>query len=162
MTQRQSILIIVLALVAGTFKTLYLDAADPPVRAIAPPPSSPIEETEVMMRAKLASSQRVLEGILAEDFTLIARGAKEMKKISEAAEWPRSRDKVYEHFAAEFRRQCNKLERLAQDTNREGVAFTYLQMTTTCIDCHNHVRDTLRIAEQPNSGVRLIPAQLPD
>lgn len=162
MRQQQSILAIILALVAGTFGTLLLDAADPPTRVPAAPPSNPIEETEVLMRAKLASSQRVLEGILAEDFTLIARGAKEMKKISEAAEWPRSRDTVYEHHAAEFRRQCNKLERLAQNTNREGVAFTYLQMTTTCIDCHNYIRDTLRIAEQPNAGVRLIPAQIPE
>lgn len=160
MTQQRSIIVIMLALAAGTFGTLLLDAADPP--RPTSPPAGPIEETEVLMRAKLASSQRVLEGILAEDFTLIARGAKEMKVISEAAEWPRSRDTVYEHFAAEFRRQCNKLERLAQSTNREGVSFTYLQMTTTCIDCHNHVRDTLRIAEQPNRGVQLIPAQIPE
>ncbi len=85
-----------------------------------------------------------------------------MKKISEAAEWPRSRDAVYEHFAAEFRRQCIKLESLANKTNHEGATFTYLQMTTTCINCHDHVRDALRIAELPNGGVQLIPAQLPN
>ena len=82
---------------------------------------APLSENTVLMRAKLSSSQKVLEGILAEDFTLIAHGAREMKKISEAAEWPRSRDPVYEHFAAEFRRQCIKLESLANKTNREGV-----------------------------------------
>lgn len=144
-----------LLIVAGVAGELLLTAADPPK-------SPPIPENTVLMRAKLSSSQKVLEGLLAEDFTLIARGAREMRKISEAAEWPRSRDAVYEHFAAEFRRQCVKLESLANKTNREGATFTYLHMTTTCINCHDHVRDALRIAEHPNGGVQLIPAHLPN
>lgn len=144
-----------LLIIAGVFGELLLTAADPPKN-----PSIP--ENEVLMRAKLSSSQKVLEGLLAEDFTLIAHGAREMRKISEAAEWPRSRDAVYEHFAAEFRRQCIKLESMANKTNHEGATFTYLHMTTTCINCHDHVRDALRIAEHPNGGVQLIPAHLPN
>ncbi len=140
-------------LLTGLLGTVLLLADDPPAGVI--------RENEVLMRAKLSSSQKVLEGLLAEDFTLIAHGAKEMKKISEAAEWPRARDPIYEHHSAEFRRLCLKLESLAHKTNHEGVSFTYLQMTMTCINCHNYVRDALRIAEQPNGGVQLIPAQLP-
>ena len=143
-----------LLVIGGAFGALLLAAADPVKNPLIP-------ENEVLMRAKLSSSQKVLEGLLAEDFTLVANGAREMKKISEAAEWPQSGDAVYDHFAAEFRRQCTKLENLANKANREGASFTYLQMTTTCIDCHDHVRDELRIAEHPNGGVRLIPAQLP-
>ena len=151
---RRPLLTIFLALVAGAVGTMLLDAADPPRKDIP--------ETTVLMRAKLSSSQKVLEGLLAEDYTLIANGAREMKRISEAAEWPRVRDAVYEHHAAEFRRQCNKLESLAKSTNHEGAQFTYLAMTTTCINCHNYVRDSLRIAEKPNGGVQLIPAQIPE
>lgn len=150
---RRSVLWLSMPIVAGLCGVLVLTAADPR--------SAPIPENQVLMRAKLSSSQKVLEGLLAEDFTLIAHGAREMRKISEAAEWPRSRDAVYEHFAAEFRRQCIKLESLANKTNREGATFTYLHMTTTCINCHDHVRDALRIAELPNGGVQLIPAQVP-
>ena len=152
--RQRPLLAIFFALLAGTFGTMFLQAADPPV--------DPISETKVLMCAKLTSSQKVLEGLLAEDFTLIAQGAREMKRISEAAEWPRVRDAVYEHHAAEFRRQCIKLESLAEKTNHEGASFTYLQMTTTCIACHNHVRDALRIAEKPNGGVQLIPALVPE
>jgi hypothetical protein len=114
------------------------------------------------MRAKLASSQKVLEGLLAEDFTLIAQGAKEMARISEAAEWPRARDEVYDHYATELRRQCDKLKELAGKTNHEGASFTYLQITTTCINCHDYVRDSLRVSDQPHDGVQLIPAHLPN
>ena len=109
-----------------------LRAADPPT-----PKQPAIAETEVLMRAKLSSSQKVLEGLLADDFQLIGQGAKEMIRISEAAEWPRARDEVYEHYSTELRRQCNKLEDLARKSNHEGAAFTYLHITTTCINCHD-------------------------
>lgn len=131
------------------FGALWLTAADPTPEKIA--------ETAVLMRAKLTSSQKVLEGLVAENFALIGEGAKEMKKISEAAEWPRHRDEVYEHYATEFRRQCNKLASLAEKQNHEGASFTYLHMTTTCIDCHNYVREGLRIAAEPGGRVQLIP-----
>jgi hypothetical protein len=154
MMKLRPFLIVLLSLLAGAATTAMLAAADPPPESIS--------ETHVLMRAKLTSSQKVLEGLLAEDFTLIEHGAREMKRISEAAEWPRVRDPIYEHHAAEFRRLCIKLESLAQQTNHEAASFTYLQMTTTCITCHNYVRDSLRIARQPNGGVQLIPSQLPE
>jgi hypothetical protein len=128
----------------------------------ADPPTEPIQETEVLMRAKLSSSQNVLEGLLSEDFQLIGHAARQMKKISEAAEWPRARDAVYEHFATEFRRQCSKLEHLAAQRNHEAASFTYLQMTTTCIDCHNYIREGWRMADTPDGGVQLIPIEVPN
>ncbi|PAY17852.1 hypothetical protein CKO51_19360 [Rhodopirellula sp. SM50] len=130
----------------------------------ADPVVQPIERSEgVLMRSKLKRSQHVLEGLLRKDFPAIARGAKEMKLISEAAEWPRARDTVYEHFSAEFRRQCTQLEELAEQQNHQGVTFTYLQMTNLCIQCHDYVRDSLRVAEpRGRHGVQLIPAEWPE
>jgi hypothetical protein len=132
------------------------------VQALAAPPVTPIGQAPgALMRAKMASSQKVLEALLRKDFDGVAHGALQMKHISEAAEWPRSRDEVYEHYSATFRRQCNQLESLAKKENHEGVTFTYLQMTTTCIQCHDHVRDSLRIAERGRGGVQLIPTKWP-
>ena len=135
----------------------YLAFADPPVKQ-----QREIDETKVLMRAKLTSSQRVLEGLLVDDYQRIRQGAREMIRISEAAEWPRARDEVYEHYSTELRRQCNKLDDLAAKRNHEGASFTYLHITTTCINCHDYVRDALRVADQPDGGVRLIPAQVPE
>ena len=130
----------------------------------ADPPATQIVQTQkVLMGAKLKSSQNVLAGLLREDFTLIAKGAREMKRISEAAEWPRARDSVYEHYSAEFRRQCSKLEELAKTRNHEGASFTYLHMTTVCINCHDYVRDSLRIAGPGHrKDVQLIPSHWPE
>ncbi len=160
---RHPIVLIVATLFVGAITAMMLGAADPqPPSASAKTHQPALNETEVLMRAKLSSSQKVLEGLLAEDFTLISEGAKEMIRISEAAEWPRARDPVYEHYSTELRRQCHKLEELAQKTNHEGASFTYLHITTTCINCHDYVRDALRIADQPHGGVRLIPAHIPE
>ncbi len=124
---------------------------------------TPIEaEAGVLMQAKLSSSKKLLEGLLRRDFDSIARAAREMKRISQATEWPRPRDEVYEHFSAEFQRQCNQLESQANELNHEGIKFTYLHMTTTCINCHEYIRDSRRMAELNDpSNVRPIPSQWP-
>lgn len=105
------------------------------------------------MRAKLASSQKVLEGLVTKDFDLIQAGADEMHHMSEAAEWRSIHDPVYEHYSSEFRRLTEKLSRLAEDHNSEGAAFTYLHTTTTCISCHEYVRDVIHIAGDDRPGV---------
>lgn len=145
--------------------TLLLLAALPvAVFAWADPPVRTVEQSEgMLMRSKLKRSQNVLEGLLRKDYQVIAEGAKEMRMISEAAEWPRARDNVYEHFSAEFRRQCVKLEKLASEQNHQGATFTYLHMTNLCIECHDYVRDSLRVAEPSGRrGIQLIPAQWPE
>lgn len=135
--------------------------ADPPHPTAAP--ITPITKAPgSLMRSKLTSSKKVLEGLLRKDFHAIALGAREMKRISEAAEWPRARDDVYEHYSVEFRRQCNQLETLAKQLNHEGVKFTYLSLTSTCIHCHDYVRDQLRVADSMRrSDVQLIPSEWP-
>ncbi|WP_146517062.1 hypothetical protein [Rubripirellula amarantea] len=115
-----------------------------------------------LMRLKLESSHEVMEGLLRRDFDKIAEGARQMKRISEAAEWPRARDEVYEHFSQTFRRQCIQLESLASQRNHEGVTFTYLGMTKTCVDCHDYVRDSRKIAGPQEGDVRLIPSHWPE
>ncbi len=148
--------ILALILVLTVTASRAVSGQQPPVVPIA-------EEPGLLMRSKLTSSQKVLEGLLRRDMDAVSQGAREMKRISEAAEWPRTRDAVYEHFSAEFRRQCAQMETLARDGNHQAASFVYLHMSTTCINCHDYVRDSLRIAEPGRRGdVQLIPSQWPD
>ena len=126
------------------------------------PPVSQINDAPgTLMRKKMVCSQTLLEALLRKDFDRIAEQAHKMKLISEAAEWPRPRDSVYEHYGAAFRRQCSQLESLAQKRNHEGTTFVYLQMTTTCIQCHDYIQDSLRIADHGRADVQLIPSEWP-
>ena len=108
---------------------------------------TPPDAAGPFMRAKLASSQKILEGLATKKFGLIQDGAKELGKMSDAAGWKRSNDAVYLHYSREFRRLTEKIERLAEDRNVEGASFTYMHMVSTCLSCHEHSRDVLRIAD---------------
>ena len=126
-----------------------LRGADPPVRQRIVETS---DETPVLMRAKLISSQKIMEGLVTKDFDLISKGSKDLVKISDAAAFRKYRDPVYQHYNREFRRLVEKLGRLSKDTNLEGATFTYIHATTTCINCHEYVRDVIKIADHNKSG----------
>lgn len=119
-----------------------------------------VDETRLYMRAKLASSQRVMEGLVAENYDLIIDGATQMKDISHASYWPKTVDEVYQHYSVEFRRQCDKLKSQAERRDLQAAHYTYLHLSTTCIDCHNYVRPRFEVKRSKKGGpVQLIPTQ---
>jgi Tfp pilus assembly protein PilN len=120
------------------------------------------DDSGVQMRAKLDRSKQVLEGLVRQDFAAIARAARELKRISEATNWPLQDDHVFEAHRSDFSKQCDELDKLARDLNHEGVQFTFLSMTATCIRCHDHVRDSGQTDRRRSNGaVRLFPARSP-
>ncbi|MGD9645835.1 MAG: hypothetical protein AB7U73_08990 [Pirellulales bacterium] len=121
-----------------------------------PKPETPANEA-ALMRAKLASSQKVVEGLVDENFDLIRDGAKELVKITDATQWHAEEDQVYAHYRADLRRTALKLAVLAEEQNLDGAAYTYMHSITTCISCHDYCRDVLHIAgAEPK--LRAVPA----
>lgn len=119
-----------------------------------------VDETRLYMRAKLASSQRVMEGLVAENYDLIIDGAQQMKDISHASYWPKTVDEVYQHYSVEFQRQCDKLKSQAERRDLQAAHYTYLHLSTTCIDCHNYVRPRFEVKRSKKGGpIQLIPTQ---
>lgn len=117
------------------------------------------EELSGLMRAKLASSQKVVEGLMSKDFALIRKGSEEMTKICDATHWHATDDQVYAHYRSELRRSAKKMMLLAEEKNLDGTAFTYMHSLTTCISCHEYCRDVLHIAKHdPDLKVIPIPA----
>src|SRR3954471_12290109 len=66
-----------------------------------------------LMRAKLASSQKMVEGLMVQDLSLVRTGALELGKICDATEWHAKDDQVYAHYRAELQRTAKKLAKLA-------------------------------------------------
>ena len=144
MTTRPRFGSVVMSLLVMTMVCL---AARPIDSAEKAPDKEKKADTSAFMRAKLVSSQRVLEGLVSDDFDLIKKGANQMVKMSDAAAWNEIKDPVYKHYHAEFRRLAQKLQRMADKGNLEGASFTYMHTVTTCISCHEHVRDVQKIAD---------------
>ena len=121
------------------------------------------DEMPGLMRAKLASSQKVVEGLMAKDFDLIRKGAEEMSKICDATEWHASDDRVYAHYRSELQRTAKKLILLTEEANLDGSAYTYMHSLTTCISCHEYCRDVLHVAvKSPDLKAVPIPTTEPE
>ncbi len=98
------------------------------------------------MRTKLAASQKVLEGLVVEDFDMITKGADELIVVAGAAEFMVSDDAAYVEHADDFRRILTKLSVAAKERRLEGATLAYVDMTMSCVECHRHVR-TLPVVE---------------
>src|SRR5262245_5766671 len=93
------------------------------------------------MRKKLSASQSILEGLVVEDFNLIADGAKDLKATAGAAEFMVSNDPLYVEHADDFRRIANKLAVAAKEKRLDGATLAYVDLTMSCVECHKHVRN---------------------
>lgn len=96
------------------------------------------------MRMKLDYSKGVLDGLVNEKFDQIAKDARALKKLSEAAEWevpgiPNVQS--YIPFTREFQRITESLQKQAKEKNLDGALNSYVQLTMNCVNCHKYVRD---------------------
>lgn len=130
-----------------------------PARPVSPTHSE--DELSALMRAKLASSQKIVEGLMSKDFDLIGKGALELTKVCDASQWHASDDQVYAHYRSELRRTAKKLILLSEEKNLDGAAYTYMNSITTCINCHDYCRDVLHVADK-KSAHKVVPIPVTD
>ncbi len=114
-------------------------------------------EVSVLMRAKLSSSQKVVEGLMSGDYGMIRKGAGDLQKICDSNGWRAGEDQVSGHYRSELRRASIKLATMAEEENLDGAAYTYMHTLTTCINCHEYSRNVLRVATAKPSKVIRIP-----
>jgi cytochrome c556 len=99
------------------------------------------DKVGVFMRAKLAHSQNVLEGLTTEDFELIEKGAQELALASLDSNWQVLQTEDYVRQSAEFRRSCGTLRDAAKAKNLDGATLAWMDVTLKCVQCHKYVRD---------------------
>lgn len=111
----------------------------PTVRSLADEPKKD-EARQALMQRKLKESQKALEGLALNDFKKISASADELIEISKAAEWKVLKDPQYELFSNEFRRRAEQMGKAAREKNLDGATLAYVEVTMTCVRCHQHVR----------------------
>lgn len=109
----------------------------------------------VLMRAKLMSTQKVVEGLMDGDFDMIRKGGRDLQRICDATGWRSHDDQVYGHYRAELKRSAIKLVEQADAGSLDGAAYGYMHTLTTCINCHDHCRNVLRVARASPGVVRI-------
>ncbi|HUF63954.1 MAG TPA: hypothetical protein VMN36_17880 [Verrucomicrobiales bacterium] len=126
------------------------------------PPDDGRAQLLIFMRAKLESSQSVLEGLVTGNFDKVLAGAEKMEVMSAAAQWYVMPGEEYKRRSEVFRAAAQRLAQMAKAKNSDGAALAYMQLTMSCIDCHQAVRapgvarlspnSLRRAAEQPTAS----------
>ncbi|MCA8982557.1 MAG: hypothetical protein R3C12_05695 [Planctomycetaceae bacterium] len=146
----RSCVFVLVGLLAVAFASLAEDKLDYSVK-------EKTEQQSSLMLAKLACTQQITNGLVSRDFTEVSEGARELVKICQATEWAARKDQIYAHHRTEMQKHAEKLDQLAKQRNLEGAAFVYMNSLTSCINCHEYCRDVLRITDDRESQLDVVP-----
>jgi hypothetical protein len=138
-----------LVLFLPQIRTTMLQADEPaplPVaspRADGQPPQLPSEAQ--VMRVKLQRAQVLLQALTMEDFKTLQENAESLVRISRATEFLRAyKTEEYEFQARVFQKAAEALAAKAKEKNIDGATLAYMDMTISCVACHNHFRGRKR------------------
>ncbi len=110
-----------------------------------------------IMRLKLGHTQKVLEGIVLEDFSAVEEHARELARLIESSEWIVLQTPDYVRFSNDLMRATEYLIESAAERNLDGAALDYVDLTLTCVQCHKHVRGVRRASAPELVGARAAP-----
>jgi hypothetical protein len=133
---------LLLALVALIGSASLLSANDEPRKEAPKDEKKGGAKVTELMQKKLKHSQKVLEGVAVGDLEEIANNAAELIALSKQAEWSVSQSPQYELRSNEFRRSAEELVKYAKAKNLDAAAMSYIELTMTCVKCHEYGRDT--------------------
>lgn len=94
------------------------------------------------MRLKLETAKSMVEGIALENYDLLEKNAKDLRKLSMGAEWETFTIPKIEYVAytSNFQRAADELRDQAKAKNIDGVVAAYGKLTTSCVQCHKETR----------------------
>lgn len=122
-------------------------------------PNDPKITTREVMKLKLESSQKVLEGIATENFVTVAANAQKLVVLSQVAGWQARQTPEYKQYTADFRRHAEALQKAARDENVDAASVAWFQLTVSCVNCHRHMRGVRTVWEEGPSMERFAPAE---
>lgn len=96
---------------------------------------------EIFMRGKLASNQKIVEGLTTKDFELIHQGALEVKLLVKGQHWFVIDTAEYKRFSQEMEYAADKLQTAAKQKNMDAAALRYFGLTMSCLDCHRYIEN---------------------
>ena len=94
------------------------------------------------MLSKTKEVQTLLEGLTLNDVAKVRKSAEELLRISKEAQFRKALNTAkYELHANSFQRSAEAVIEKAKAKNFDGATLAYLDMTMTCIRCHQHSRE---------------------
>jgi len=107
-------------------------------------------EKPSLMKQKLAAAQKILEGLVLNDYPIVQQNAQKLNDLSKQAAWKLIETPRYEQYSEEFQRITLKIANEAKKKDINSATLGYVEMTLSCVRCHEHVRE-VRIGQAPRS-----------
>ena len=114
-------------------------------KTVSPDQEEEATDLSKFMRRKLTASNQVLEGLVTDDMARVDEAAERLLKMSHAERWRASNDMMYMHHSRQFRRSVEKMQDKANQKSIDGAARAWIDVTMSCIRCHEWVRDTMLV-----------------
>jgi hypothetical protein len=133
---------VALVVLAGGHASSVDQKKDAPARPQPPKKVDPKSAQAKLMAEKLQNAQKLLEGLAINDLRKVEKAADELMTISKAAEFTAARKTAkYDLQMNTFRRSLEEITRKAKEKNLDGATLGYVDMTLTCVRCHQYTRE---------------------
>jgi hypothetical protein len=112
-----------------------------------------------LMEKKLAAAQKLLGALALNDYPAIKEYAETLNDLSKQAAWKLLDTPRYETYSEEFQRITLKMAQQGKERNLDGAALSYVDMTLTCVKCHQHVREVKIGFAPPLQSRKAVPGE---
>lgn len=106
-----------------------------------PKAKQPPKKAPTVMQRKLSHSQALLEALALNQFDRMASSAGELKQCASEASWRVVKTPKYELYSNDFIRHLEAVQAAAKKKNTDAAALAYVEVTLTCVKCHQYIRD---------------------
>ena len=106
------------------------------------PKESPEQPMSVWMAKKIEYSKAILEALTSGRYDDIEKHAEQMRLIGKVEGFVRGRSPSYKTHLQTFDLATRELKRQAVARNIEGATLAFHQLTTSCVTCHQTLRET--------------------
>lgn len=94
------------------------------------------ERSEEIMWRKLDLAHDILDALVTEDFEALKAYGEDLETLGVAGEFFVNDTEEYRYHAHRFRDAARSLMLAARDNNLDGATLAYVELTMTCVRCH--------------------------
>ena len=112
-------------------------------------PDGEVPDTSVWMKKKMEYSQEILRGLAMADFEQIRFNAARLNVLNQVESFVRRKNPEYRTQLHTFNRVSAEIARQADKKNIEGATLAFNQLTVSCVQCHNTLREIGKDQDNP-------------
>lgn len=98
------------------------------------------------MKVKLLHAQKVLEGIVKENYDEVAKSSEAISLLTLEEQWNVLTTEKYLQQSRAFREAADSITDAAKARNLDAMSLAYVDMTLSCVKCHKQLRAKVKPA----------------